>query len=101
MPRVNFLLIIGADNLCILHKWHNWKKIFFICPVVVLDRPGYFKKAINSKAAKHFWKSRKRTKEFITMSNYKLPAWNYIRIKLNNCSSSQIRNKAMETNTNG
>ena len=53
-PQVNFFLIIGADNLLIMHKWYNWKKIFYMCPIVVFDRPNYFYKSISSKAAKYF-----------------------------------------------
>ena len=47
---------IGADNLLIMHKWYNWKRLFYLCPVVVFDRPGYFYKSIGSKASKYFWK---------------------------------------------
>ena len=46
-PQVNFFWIIGADNLLIMHKWYNWKKLFYMCPIVVFDRPNYFYKSIS------------------------------------------------------
>ena len=48
-PQVNFFWIIGADNLLIMHKWYNWKKLFYMCPIVVFDRPNYFYKSICTK----------------------------------------------------
>ena len=57
-PAVNFFWIIGADNLLILHNWYNWKKLFYMCPIVVFDRPNYFYKSLSSKAAQYFLKNR-------------------------------------------
>ena len=90
-PNVNFFWIIGADNLLIMHKWYNWKKLFYLCPVIVFDRPGYFYKSIGSKAAKYFWKYKLDIK--CLKKNIKnLPKWSYVKIKLDNHSSSSLRN---------
>ena len=89
-PNVNFFWIIGADNLLIMHKWYKWKKIFYMCPVIVFDRPGYFYKAISSKAAKYFWNYRVDIQHLKKGKNL-IPKWSYIKIKLNNYSSSYLR----------
>ncbi len=87
-PNVNFFWIIGADNLVIMHKWYKWKKIFYMCPIVVFDRPNYFYKSISSKAAKYFYRSRTSIK---ALKNKALPRWSYAKIKLDYSSSTLIR----------
>ncbi len=91
-PNVNFFWIIGADNLLIMHKWYNWKELFYMCPIVVFDRPNYFYKSVSSKAAKYFWRYRIDIKSLKNTNNY-IPKWSYVKIKLDNTSSSSIRNQ--------
>lgn len=33
-------LIIGMDSFQQIHRWHDWEKIFTLCNLIVLDRPG-------------------------------------------------------------
>ena len=73
--KMNFFLLIGADNLIKFHKWDKWKKIPQLAKIVVFARLGYSAKALNSVAAK---KLRKRD-------------WFYINHKKINISSSLIR----------
>lgn len=49
-PEVNFILIIGADNLVIFHKWYNWQAICEQFKIAVFPRAGYNKEAIRSEA---------------------------------------------------
>ncbi len=91
-PNVNFFWIIGADNLLIMLKWYNWKELFYMCPIVVFDRPNYFYKSVSSKAAKYFWRYRIDIKSLKNANNY-IPRWSYVKIKLDNTSSSSIRNQ--------
>ena len=91
-PQVNFFWIIGADNLLIMHKWYNWKKLFYMCPVVVFDRPNYFYKSISSKAARYFLKNRMPVKFLNSKTRKSLPKWSYVKNKLDYNSSSLIRN---------
>ncbi|MDC3024174.1 nicotinate (nicotinamide) nucleotide adenylyltransferase [Alphaproteobacteria bacterium] len=90
-PQVNFFLIVGADNLLILHKWYNWEKLFYMCPIVVFDRPDYFYKSISSKAAIYFLKNRTAIKKLICKRKNSLPKWSYVKNKLDYNSSSLIR----------
>ena len=89
MPRVQFFWIMGADNLLNMHKWYNWKKIFYLCPIIVVDRPKYLRKALSSKSAKYFWNSK------VDISRVKkikfLPAWSYFHLKPKHISSTILR----------
>ena len=39
-PRVQFVWIMGADNLRHFHRWQKWRGIAELMPMVVVDRPG-------------------------------------------------------------
>jgi len=34
-------LLVGADSLMTLDKWHEWQQMFELCHVVAMSRPGY------------------------------------------------------------
>ena len=88
MPRVNFYWIMGADNLLSMHLWKNWKKIFYLCPIIVFDRPKYFYKAMSSKTAKYFWRNRY---DINKIKKKQLPAWCVLKTKLDYNNSTSIR----------
>ncbi|MBS0236544.1 MAG: nicotinate (nicotinamide) nucleotide adenylyltransferase [Proteobacteria bacterium] len=37
-PNVEFIWLMGADNLPSFHKWHRWKNIVEAAPICVFDR---------------------------------------------------------------
>jgi nicotinate-nucleotide adenylyltransferase len=39
-PGVDFVLIMGADNLVNFRKWKNWREVAQALPVVIVSRPG-------------------------------------------------------------
>jgi len=39
-PGVEFVLVMGADNLAHFRKWRNWREVAQAAPVVVVSRPG-------------------------------------------------------------
>ena len=53
-PSVNFVWLMGADNLVSFHRWRAWETLFRLMPIAVLDRPGYRLKARASRAAQRF-----------------------------------------------
>lgn len=34
------ILVMGADSLASLHRWHNWRDFVRLCHLLVLPRPG-------------------------------------------------------------
>jgi len=89
MPRVNFYWIMGADNLYTMHNWYNWKKIFYICPIIIVNREGYLYKSLYSKASKYFWDKKVNIKQI--RYRKKLPVWSFLHIKPNTNSSTNLR----------
>ena len=38
-PRVDFVLVMGADNLDNFRRWKNWREVAFSTPVAIISRP--------------------------------------------------------------
>lgn len=53
-PDTRFILIIGADNLAIIEKWHQWKKILSQFEVWVYPRTGYDTPSLYKKYGTHY-----------------------------------------------
>mgnify|MGYP000527514488 FL=1 len=88
--KTNLFFIIGADNLVQLHQWKEYKKIFSLCTVVVMNRIGYKKPALTSPAAKKFRKTKVSLDTLLKMGP-KQKEWVYINNKGINVSSSRLR----------
>lgn len=88
--KTNLFFIIGADNLIQLHQWKDYKKIFSLCTVVVMNRIGYKKPALTSPAAKRFRKT-KISLDTLLKIGPKQKEWVYINNKGINVSSSRLR----------
>src|SRR5690606_5381037 len=39
-PGVDFVWVMGADNLAQFHRWQRWREIVMTMPIAVIDRPG-------------------------------------------------------------
>ena len=70
-------LILGSDNLLNFHKWTSWKKIVKLTKLIVFSRRGYDKKS----------------KESIVVKYLKNKNITFLKNKLIDVSSSNIRNK--------
>jgi nicotinate-nucleotide adenylyltransferase len=88
--KTNLFFIIGADNLVQLHQWKDYKKIFSLCTVVVMNRIGYKKPALTSPAAKKFRKTKISLHTLLKIGP-KQKEWVYINNKGINVSSSKLR----------
>ena len=72
-----------------MDKWYNWKKIFYLCPIIVVNRHGYFNKALCSRPAKYFWNRKLNIDKLKHKKS--LPVWSYFNIKPNFNSSTNLR----------
>jgi nicotinate-nucleotide adenylyltransferase len=93
-PLVHFVWIMGADNLAQFDHWERWREIFTMVPVVVVDRPGWRMKALASKAARAFAKSRRPETDAALLAHTPPPAWTFLTGPLSHASSTAIRNRA-------
>ncbi|MCF6273853.1 MAG: nicotinate-nucleotide adenylyltransferase [Rhodobacteraceae bacterium] len=87
-PRVNFIWLMGADNLASFHKWQEWKWIAQNVPIGVMARPGEQIRAGLSPMAQQFARYRVAP---AALAHSKAPAWSLIGGPMQDISSTEIR----------
>lgn len=90
-PGVQFVWLMGADNLATFHRWEDWREIMSLVPVGILARPGQRVSARTSRAARHFRRYRLRGREAKRLAHAKAPAWCFVNVPMNKASSTRIR----------
>jgi nicotinate-nucleotide adenylyltransferase len=90
-PRLNFVWLMGADNLAQISRWDRWQSIFNAVPIAVFDRPAYSLSALNAKAAQRYASSRVAPEQAGELAVLPPPAWTFIRSRLHPASATQIR----------
>jgi nicotinate-nucleotide adenylyltransferase len=53
-PRVNFVWLMGSDNLEGFHRWRRWQDLAKLVPIAVVQRPGHLLAALNAKPVHRF-----------------------------------------------
>jgi len=92
-PGVNFVWLMGADNLAQIHRWRAWEEIFAAVPIAVLDRPGLRLKARASKAAQRFALYQVDESDAGGLARLDPPAWTILSHRLSGLSSTALRAK--------
>jgi nicotinate-nucleotide adenylyltransferase len=90
-PGVNFVWLMGADNLAELHYWRDWPDLFTLVPIAVFDRPGFRLKAMSSRAAQRFQFYRVDDSDAPGLATQIPPAWTILSEKLSSLSSTSLR----------
>jgi nicotinate-nucleotide adenylyltransferase len=84
---VNFVWLMGSDNLAIFRRWKRWEEIAARVPIAVIQRPGTSLASLNSKAMQRF-ASRRRDETLVTQTP---PAFAILDGRRNAQSSTAIR----------
>ncbi len=90
-PGVDFVWIMGADNLRQFHQWQRWRKIFMTFPIAVIDRPGATLSFLSSPVVKTFDYARIDESAAPRLARMPAPAWTFIHGPRSSLSSSAIR----------
>lgn len=90
-PRVNFVWLMGADNLATFDRWERWDWIMEALPVAVIARPGERVAARTSTAARIYRDRRVPGREAARITQMEAPAWSLINVPMRPHSSSAIR----------
>jgi nicotinate-nucleotide adenylyltransferase len=100
-PAVNFVWLMGADNLVSFHRWRSWETLFRLVPIAVLDRPGYRLKARASRAAQHFASAALDETDAAGLPGMEPPAWALLSLPLSSLSSTRLRGGKEATGARG
>lgn len=90
---VQFVWLMGADNLAEFHLWQDWQWIMESVPIGVMARPGDRISARRSVAAQRYDHARLKGPESALLGRFDAPSWCYINLPLNDASSTAIRAK--------
>ena len=82
--------IIGADNLINFHLWKSYEKIFELSTVIVMNRPGHKKLALQSLVAQQFATTQINLSA-LQKRKLKKKEWVYVNNRGINVSSSKLR----------
>lgn len=90
-PGVNFVWLMGADNLAGFHKWDRWESIVQNVPIGVTSRPGEHLKAGTSVLAQKYARARVPFEAAKILPFQKPPAWCLLEGPVVDISSTEIR----------
>lgn len=90
-PRVQFVWLMGADNLMQFNRWENWRGILDMVPVGVLARPGARMAVAHARAARIYGAARVPGRRARSLGRAPLPAWCFVLMPMSDMSSSAIR----------
>lgn len=96
-PRIQFVWLMGADNLEQIPRWWRWTRIFHRVRVAVLDRSPYAYRALAGAAALRF--RRARIKPSRALAACGAPAWSYLAIRRHPASGTALRMNTQTTNS--
>ena len=100
-PSVDFVWLMGADNLASFHRWRSWQELLGLVPIAVLDRPGYRLKARASRAAQHFASAALDETDAAGLPGMEPPAWALLSLPLSSLSSTRLRGGKEATGARG
>lgn len=89
--KVDFVWLMGADNLAQIHRWSRWREIFDKVPVLVMSRPQDPIRARLSPAARIYARSRRSERSVRELPLKSAPAWTYLTERLHSHSSTALR----------
>jgi nicotinate-nucleotide adenylyltransferase len=92
-PQVNFVWLMGADNLADFHHWRDWEQLFRVVPIAAFDRPGFALKALAGKAARRFASARIDESDLGGLPLIEPPVWTFVTLPLSRLSSTALRGR--------
>jgi nicotinate-nucleotide adenylyltransferase len=100
-PGVDFVFIVGADNLAHFHRWERWRALLRTVPLAVVDRPGYELSSLAAPAAVAFASARVAEDRAKRLARQQPPAWTFLRGLKSELSSTALRKRALRKKLRG
>ncbi|WP_238987532.1 nicotinate-nucleotide adenylyltransferase [Roseovarius dicentrarchi] len=90
-PDLNFVWLMGADNMAQFHLWQDWRQIMETVPIGILARPGARLAARASVAARMYERARVPTSHARALGQFSAPAWCFANVPMLAMSSTRLR----------
>lgn len=89
--KVQFVWLMGADNLVQFPEWFRWQDILATVPVAVFDRGGKSYQAVIGKVAKSYRAERFSERKIRCLAGSQPPAWVFVHMRKHPASATAIR----------
>lgn len=90
-PKLDFVWLMGSDNLAQFHRWRAWRDIARAMPIAVVTRPGYDAAAVASPAMAWLRRYRVPAASFANMGRWSAPTLVILRFDPDPRSATAIR----------
>jgi nicotinate-nucleotide adenylyltransferase len=90
-PGVDFVWVMGADNLAGFHRWQQWRRIAHTLPIAVIDRPGATEAPLSARAARALGDRRLPETDAARLADLDAPAWVFLHPRHVDLSSTDLR----------
>ena len=90
-PRIDFVWLMGSDNLAQLHRWRDWRRLARTMPIAVIARPGYDASAAASPAAAWLGRYRRSAASLKHRAGWSAPALIQLRFDPDPRSATALR----------
>lgn len=90
-PKVQFIWLMGSDNLAQFHRWKAWRAIARTMPIAVIARPGYEGAAFASPAGAWLGRFRRPAASLRNRAGWSAPALIYLRFDPDSRSATALR----------
>ena len=90
-PGVDFVWIMGADNLANFHRWQRWREIASLVSIAVIDRPGSTLKAMHGKGGEYLARQRIHESDGKLLAGRQKPGFIFLHGPRSEMSSTLLR----------
>ena len=90
-PCVQFVWVMGADNLVQLPQWQRWTGIVRAMPFAVMPRPTYNQRALAGQAAQRLRPALRPAHAAPALARLAAPAWTFLPARQNPASATALR----------
>ena len=92
-PKIQFVWLMGADNLVQFDQWQQWERIMYTVPVGILARPNNRLAPLSARTARIYRSYRVPMHQSRLLAKSKVPSWCYVNLPMSHLSSSALRNE--------
>ncbi|RFB78645.1 nicotinate-nucleotide adenylyltransferase [Methylovirgula sp. 4M-Z18] len=90
-PQVDFVWLMGADNLRQFHRWQHWREIAALIPIAVIDRPDSTLRAGGGQAGHVLARHRLDESDAMLLPGHATPAFVFLHGPRSPLSSTALR----------
>ncbi|QGR02367.1 nicotinate-nicotinamide nucleotide adenylyltransferase [Ehrlichia ruminantium] len=91
--HINFIWLMGSDNLLAFHLWYRWRDFCKLLPIIVFERTGYVYRFFGTPFVSYMRNMYFVNPQLLMYSKY---GWSFIRLRTYSISSSEIRGYSLK-----